>query len=262
MNRTRFAPTAAALVLALAARGFAAPTDDHVPPVIEVTSPACTCLSVSTSPLVFEGTAWDDTMVAAVTWFNAATGGGGEADCTTAWTAEVPLEACANEITFTAVDVYGNESSVTVNITLLPTGEDTMPPAVEISGPTTCPEVTSQADTIWIAGTATDETGLVTVVWSNTATGASATANGTGSWSGDVLLESGLNVILVTAYDSSGNAGSDTLTVFYDGSESPPAYVPPGDGGPGKKDKNACGLLGAEVALLMTVLVLFGRETR
>lgn len=66
-----------------------------------------------------------------------------------------------------------------------------------------------------MAGIAADETSLNSVTWVNNR-GGSGTATGTTSWSiPTVTLQSGVNVITVTAVDGSGNMTVDTLTVTY-----------------------------------------------
>jgi hypothetical protein len=56
--------------------------------------------------------------------------------------------------------------------------------------------------------------GVTQVTWSNNR-GGSGTAIGTASWSASVALQSGSNVLTVTARDAAGNTSTDTLTVTY-----------------------------------------------
>jgi predicted secreted hydrolase len=89
---------------------------------------------------------------------------------------------------------------------------DTTAPSVSITGPTT-----SSVTPLPISGTASDNLGVVTqVTWVNDR-GGSGIASGTTSWSvPSIALQSGANLITVTARDAAGNQGSATLTVTYD----------------------------------------------
>jgi cyclophilin family peptidyl-prolyl cis-trans isomerase len=96
-----------------------------------------------------------------------------------------------------------------------PIGPDATRPTVRITTPTSESTYTTQSETITIGGTASDNLGVTEVRWSNDR-GGSGTCTGTTSWSqADIALESGENVITVTAVDAAGNSGSDTLTVTY-----------------------------------------------
>ena len=69
---------------------------------------------------------------------------------------------------------------------------------------------------ITLAGTAADAGGIQSVTWANDRGGSGAAA-GTTNWTApDIPLQSGVNVITVTAQDASGNSASDTLTVTVD----------------------------------------------
>lgn len=73
----------------------------------------------------------------------------------------------------------------------------------------------SSATLTTLAGTASDNVGVTSVTWVND-TGGSGTATGTTSWSiSNIALQSGANIITVTAHDAAGNTGTDTITVTY-----------------------------------------------
>ncbi len=92
-----------------------------------------------------------------------------------------------------------------------------------ITSPTSDPTYTTGVGTINIAGTATDNTGVTSVTWSNDR-GGSGSATGTTSWSASgIVLQTGVNVLTVTASDAAGNSGTDTLTVTY--SNNPPSVT-------------------------------------
>ncbi|MEO5822334.1 MAG: hypothetical protein ABIT71_17645 [Vicinamibacteraceae bacterium] len=87
------------------------------------------------------------------------------------------------------------------------------PPVITITTPTANPTFTSDATAITLAGTATDDTGVVSVAWVNSR-GGSGAATGTTNWTAaNIPLSGGVNIIAVTATDANGNASTDTLTV-------------------------------------------------
>src|SRR5439155_8681705 len=93
---------------------------------------------------------------------------------------------------------------------------------VTITSPVSSPTYSTSSSPLALAGTAADDMGVTQVTWANDR-GGSGTAGGTTSWSvAAIPLQSGANVLTVTARDAAGNMGSDTLTVTY----SPPASNP------------------------------------
>src|SRR6185503_18863840 len=67
--------------------------------------------------------------------------------------------------------------------------------------------------TVNVSGTSSDAVGVTQVTWANDR-GGSGTATGTTSWSvNGVTLQSGSNVITITARDAAGNSATDTLTI-------------------------------------------------
>ncbi len=92
---------------------------------------------------------------------------------------------------------------------------DTTPPSITITSPTSNPTYPTTSGTVTLGGDASDSIGVTLVTWVNDR-GGSGTASGTTSWSiGSVSLQSGANVITVTARDAAGNMGTDTITVTY-----------------------------------------------
>ncbi len=61
-----------------------------------------------------------------------------------------------------------------------------------------------------VAGTASDNVGVTQVSWVNNR-GGSGTATGTTSWNASIALQSGSNVVTVTARDAAGNTSTDVL---------------------------------------------------
>lgn len=67
-----------------------------------------------------------------------------------------------------------------------------------------------------LGGTVSDNTGVVSVVWSNTTTATHGPAVGTSSWTASGIgLAPGTNEIVVIASDAAGNTSTDTLAVTY-----------------------------------------------
>jgi hypothetical protein len=91
--------------------------------------------------------------------------------------------------------------------------QDTTPPTVTISNPTSAASYTTTADRLDLSGSAQDDSGVVDVTWQIDA-GASGKASGTTAWSvTDISLPLGTSVIRITAVDGAGNSGTTTLTV-------------------------------------------------
>ncbi len=96
-----------------------------------------------------------------------------------------------------------------------PPVSDTTDPVVTITGPTSNPTHSTTATPLSLSGTASDNVAVTQVTWSNDR-GGSGTATGTTSWSvSGIVLQSGQNVLTVTARDAAGNTSTDTLTVTY-----------------------------------------------
>ena len=120
----------------------------------------------------------------------------------------------------------GNESDneYTKAITVQPP-LDTISPTIVITSPTSESTYTTTSGSLNLGGTASDNVGVTQVTWSNSR-GGSGTATGTTSWSvGGITLQSGTNVIAVTARDAANNTGTDTITVTYNPPDSCIAIV-------------------------------------
>ena len=104
-----------------------------------------------------------------------------------------------------------------IKVCLTPAGPDLSPPAVSIESPTSGSSYLTGSSTESLGGTASDDRGVVAVTWQNLATSATGSALGTTNWSvNGVSLVSGLNELVVSAYDAAGNVGTDTLAITYD----------------------------------------------
>ena len=99
----------------------------------------------------------------------------------------------------------------TINVT----GGDTTPPTISITSPTGDATYATSSPSITLGGTASDNVGVTQVTWVNNR-GGSGTATGTTAWTATgITLQSGANVITVTAHDAAGNTGTDIITVTY-----------------------------------------------
>ena len=157
-----------------------------------------------------------------MTWTNDR-GGSGTATGTTNWSVSgIVLQLGVNVLTVTARDAAGNVSTDTLTVT---SGPDTTPPVVTITAPTSQPTLATSAASLNFSGTASDAIGVTQVTWSNDR-GGSGTASGTTSWSvAGVTLQSGANVLTVTARDAAGNTSTDVLTVTFTPDTTPPVVT-------------------------------------
>jgi hypothetical protein len=92
-----------------------------------------------------------------------------------------------------------------------PAGTDTVPPTLEIVSPGST-IVSVYSASLAISGTASDNVGVVSVIWS-TSTGSSGVASGTSNWSATVPLLVGNTTVTVRAFDAAGNSGWRAITV-------------------------------------------------
>jgi uncharacterized surface protein with fasciclin (FAS1) repeats len=98
---------------------------------------------------------------------------------------------------------------------------DTISPTITITGPTSGATYATTNNTLNLSGSASDDTGISTITWSNNKGGGGA-ASGTTNWSvSGITLVSGDNLITVTARDAAGNTGTDTITVTYTPGKTP-----------------------------------------
>ncbi len=200
----------------------AAPTADTTAPSIAITAPTSSAsFTSSASTITLGGTASDSVGVTSVSWANNR-GGSGVAAGTSSWgVPSIGLQVGSNVITVTAQDAAGNVG--TAMLTVTHTVPDTTAPAVSITGPTTSSTYAATSSSLTISGAASDAIGVTQVSWVNDR-GGSGNATGTTSWTASgIVLQSGTNVITVTARDAAANRSTDVLTVTY---TAPDASVP------------------------------------
>ncbi|MBX3733144.1 MAG: cadherin domain-containing protein [Verrucomicrobiae bacterium] len=190
---------------------------DTMPPLLTISSPA-NGARVTTSSLTVSGTASDSgrgnsgirsVMVNDVRANNDATVGSGTAN----WSRVVNLAVGINTITAVATDGAGNSTSHSLNVTY--TSPDGTPPIVRITLPTSTANYTTTAENITLVGVASDDLGLTHLTWSNNR-GGGGMAIGTDHWTAnEINLQSGQNILVITAFDSSGNQTQAKMTVTY-----------------------------------------------
>lgn len=168
---------------------------DTTPPVVTITSPADGALTNTT--LIRPTGTVDDTTVTSIN-----VNGKIEQVYSGSWYSYVSLAEGSNTITAKATDAAGNVGSKSITVYL-----DTVAPVVTIISPED--QSTTENSPITVNGTVDDPQV------------ASVNVNGkiesvmSGSWSSSVSLVEGANVITVQAADRAGNAGSDSITVYF-----------------------------------------------
>jgi hypothetical protein len=202
------------------------PASPLAPLVLIVNSPAATFTTTASSASLSGSTSGGAAPIK-VTW---QTAGGyiGNASGTPNWTiAAVPLSLGANVITITAVDAAGHTATQSISVIQqppAPVGEpttsptppaspsDTTPPSLLITYPASTILATG-ASTISFQGLATDNVGVTSVTWSNSA-GTAGYATGLVNWvTPSIPLLEGNNTITIKAFDAAGNSAWRSVTV-------------------------------------------------
>lgn len=196
-------------------------------PAIQITAPTSNpTFATSLLSLLIGGTASDNFLVYQITCVNDRA-----EPCTidpftpaadVNWTGSVDLLSGTNVITVTATDSYGNTTDDVLTIEVTPDPND---PVVTITSPTP-PSFTTSNPALPIAGTATDDVEVSTIVCVNNRGPAcviDAFTPGTNvNWTGTLGLLSGPNLITITATDSSANEGTDQILITLDIDNIPP----------------------------------------
>lgn len=186
---------------------------DALPPSLTINGAAS--VSTSANPFSMQGAALDNVGVSSIAWENVSTGARGAIAPLAAWTVNnVLLLSGTNVLVVTARDAAGNEASDTLTVAFTPAAVDLTLPGVAIGTPNTDPFATGSSP-LALQGTASDDTQLAVIRWSNAATGGGGAADGTAIWTASPALRSGANLITVTAVDASGNEASDMVTVNF-----------------------------------------------
>ena len=98
-------------------------------------------------------------------------------------------------------------------------------PTVAITTPTAGSTYSTPTSSLALGGTASDNVGVTQVTWANSR-GGSGTATGTTSWTaGGIVLQTGANVLTVTARDTAGTIATRTVTVTYAAATAPTVTI-------------------------------------
>lgn len=203
-------------------------TPENTPPTISISAPSATGSAVSATQLVdVSGKASDNVGVVSVTWKNTTTGVKGAAGLSVPvpavadpnerdWLGTVPLAKGNNVIVVTVVDDAGNKTTSTITISYDP-ASDGIPPGITIVNPATNVYDTTTSPVL-ITVSATDNDGIASVTWTNSGTGSSGYATfmtGTNNWNALIAMSAGVNTIVFTAHDPSGNTDQDSMIVNF-----------------------------------------------
>lgn len=134
--------------------------------------------------------------------FNCASSSSTIASCTSPVT--VSTEGANQVVAGTATDIAGNSVSVSVSLNI-----DETPPALSITSPTN--DTTVSAALLQVAGSASDSLSGLAEVTCNGIPASSSVA----SFTCNLTLVNGLNLITVTATDVAGNSSSASLAVIF-----------------------------------------------
>ncbi len=127
-------------------------------------------------------------------------------------------------------------------------GADTTPPTVTITTPTANPTFATSGSPLTLGGTAADDIGVTQVAWANSR-GGSGTATGTTSWTASgIALQTGSNVLTITARDAAGNTTTDTVTVTFTDTTTPTVTITTPTANPTFATGNAALTLGGTAA--------------
>jgi len=200
---------------------------DQLPPQISIDSHRNN-QTVNTPTILLSGTATDsgsgNNGVAFVRVNDVAAAGGiATGGAVATWSRTVSLKPGLNVLSVVAEDARGNSGAQTISLQYSP--NDLLAPQVEISSHNNQQTVTTSS--ITLAGSATDNgfggNGISSVKINGILlVGASTTGNGNLSWSGNVNLNPGPNVISVVATDTLLNDGAVTITINYSPLDSTP----------------------------------------
>lgn len=174
---------------------------DTTVPTLAIISPASSGSTVTSSTLTVSGSASDNV---AVTSVSLRVNGGAwmQVGGTSSWSGQVTLSAGSNLIEAYASDAASN-ASLTASRTITYQPADTTAPSVVIVAPAEGTVVTTSS--VALSGTATDNVG-VTAVFARVNGGAWTQATGTSTWSANVSLISGSNLVEVYAKDAAANS--------------------------------------------------------
>lgn len=108
-----------------------------------------------------------------------------------------------------------------------PPANDTVPPSIMITLPTSSPSFSTDENIISLSGTASDNERLMSIRWNNAQTSQSGQISAAENWTiSEIALQDGENDITVTAFDGSGNTAEDRIIVTATLSDTTPPARP------------------------------------
>jgi len=203
------APTTLSKASDLRTEAPAPKTNEQAPPVVRILSPTSAAQLTTTSATIgMSGTAAHAGGIAVVKW-STDRGDSGVAEGTSRWNIpSVRVRAGVTTVTITAVSVAGDSATAVLTVKR----PDELPKLTVVS-PTADSQWTSDVGTVALKGSATDN--VTRVTWSADS-GATGLADGTTSWSiSAIVLQPGLNKVMLTAQDGTGRTDRHVLTITY-----------------------------------------------
>jgi hypothetical protein len=188
-------------------------TGDHADPTLRVTTPATDTVTTSAATVSIAGTAADNHGVKAVTWWSTS-GASGTADGQESWSVDsIPLNPTwATYVVVTVEDLVGRKRDTTITFY-----RDTTAPRIAITSPSSADSFATNASTIAVGGTMSDDYTVASVAWSANGSSGTATATGTTTWNiPAVALVAGANTVTLTATDRAGHTATDTIIIVRD----------------------------------------------
>ncbi len=182
-------------------------------PTVAISSPTpLNSYTTSNGTLDLSGSATSLTEIVQVSWANDR-GGSGIASGTTSWSiSAISLTIGINNLTLTARDGLGVETTTTLGVVYAP--PDVTSPTMEITAPTSSPSHSTTSSILTLGGSASDDFGIQKIAWTNDR-GGTGLAEGVSNWSATVTLQPGVNNLAVTATDAAGNTTTANLAVTY-----------------------------------------------
>lgn len=190
---------------------------------LAIAQPSGTALETTAEQTAVSGSASGGTGAIQVSWANSR-GGSGVATGSQSWVIPaVALQLGENVVTVTASD--GAQARVAQQVRILRVAPQTTPPpttpttntapSIRIVTPAATGIYQTAISTLVITGTAGPDGAISQVLWANSR-GSGGSVVGSAQWAiGPVLLESGVNVIRVTAVGQQGATAEATLSVQY-----------------------------------------------
>ncbi|MBK1857751.1 PKD domain-containing protein, partial [Cerasicoccus arenae] len=108
---------------------------------------------------------------------------------------------------------YGGKTTTNAHVIINHVTGDSTQPVVTITSPTSSATYATAATTVDIGGTVSDNVGVTSLSWSNNLGGSGSITIGATWQYNNIPLQSGANVITITALDAANNVGTDVITV-------------------------------------------------